>query len=140
MAELCSFCWKSIFSKASCGSQHSKNGIWIIHGNISIIQGGNRKITVCSSTLFGVNSTFCCHTVKCTGTHRNFSSATMNYQNAVFCVRILSQTSFLNQNNRLIIVLEESKQRAWRRFFFQGKCQVFKIFLKILTLFFISFF
>ena len=42
------------------------------------------------------------------------------------------KTSLLNQKKLLIIVLEESKQWAGRRFFF-GKWQVFEIFLKILT-------
>ena len=59
---------------------HAKNGIWIIHG-------GTRKITVCSSKFYGVNSNFCCHTVKSTGTYCNFSSTTMNYTTAVFCVQ-----------------------------------------------------
>ena len=44
-----------------------KNGIWLI-------TGGTRKITVCSSTFYGVNSNFyddivqiTVHTGKCTG-------------------------------------------------------------------------
>ena len=65
---------------------HAKNGIWKIHGDIWIIHGGTRIITVCSSKFYGVNSNFCCHAVTCTGTHCNFSSATLNYPNAVFCV------------------------------------------------------
>ena len=65
---------------------HAKKGIRIIHCDIWIIHGGTRKITMCSSTFYGVTSNFCCHTVKCTVTHCNFSSATMNYSNAVFCV------------------------------------------------------
>ena len=52
----------------------------------------NIKITVHSS-YFYINVVFTVsvariivHTIKCPGTHRNFSSATMNYPNAVFCV------------------------------------------------------
>ena len=50
---------------------HGKNGIWIIHG-------GSGKITVCSSTFYGVNSNFSCrHSknyiyIKITGTNSNF--------------------------------------------------------------------
>ena len=62
---------------------HAKNGIWIIHG-------GTRKITVCSSTFYGVNSNFFCHTVKFAGMHCNFCSATMNYPNTFFaCIRFV---------------------------------------------------
>ena len=35
------------------------------------------------------------HTVKCTGTHRNFSSATMNYSNAVLSVCVRANIEFL---------------------------------------------
>ena len=68
---------------------HAKNGIWTT-------TGGTRKITVFSSTFYGVNSNFyAVHSVKCTGGYRNFSSATSqhqspvtsNYSNAVFCVQ-----------------------------------------------------
>ena len=52
----------------------------------------NIKITVHSSNFY-INLIFnvpaakiTIHTVKCTGTHRNFSSATMNYPSAVFSV------------------------------------------------------
>ena len=58
---------------------YTQKGIWIIHR-------GTRKIIVYYSTFYGVKSNFRCHTVKCTGAHCNFSSATMNYPNAVFCV------------------------------------------------------
>ena len=65
---------------------HAKNGIWII-------LGGTRKITVCFSTFYGVAAKITVHTVKCTGTYCNLSSATtsypnviMNYSNAVFCM------------------------------------------------------
>ena len=51
-----------------------KNRIWIIHG-------GTRNITVCSSIFYGVAAKIPVHTVKCTGTRCNFSSATMNYPN-----------------------------------------------------------
>ena len=51
-----------------------------------MIHGGTRKITVYSSTFYGVAAKTTVHTLKCTGTHCNFSSATMNYPNAVFCV------------------------------------------------------
>ena len=51
---------------------HEKNGIWML-------QGGTRKITVCSSTFYGVAAKITVHTVKCNGTHCNFSSATLNY-------------------------------------------------------------
>ena len=40
-----------------------------------------RKITVCSSTFYGVAAKITVHTVKFTGTHFNFSSATMNHPN-----------------------------------------------------------
>ena len=55
------------------------------------IHGGSRKIKVCSSTFYGVNSNFYCGGSKNyyshrTRTHRNFSSATMNYLSAVFFV------------------------------------------------------
>ena len=58
-------------------SLHAKNGIRIIHG-------GTRKITVCSSTFSGVAAKITVHVVKCTVTHCNYFSATMNYPNAVF--------------------------------------------------------
>ena len=61
--------------------------------NIWIIYGDTRKITVCSSTFYGVAVKITVHTVKCTGTHCNFSSiainypnVTMTYPNAVFCM------------------------------------------------------
>ena len=63
---------------------HAKNGIWIIHG-------GTRKITVCSSTFHEVATKITVHTVKCTGTYCNFSSATMNYPNTVLCVNVMFQ-------------------------------------------------
>ena len=44
---------------------------------------------MCSSTLYGMNSNFGCETIKCTGTHCNFSSATMNYLNAICCVKVI---------------------------------------------------
>ena len=56
---------------------HGKNSIWIIYG-------GTRKITVCYSIFYVVAAKITVHTVKCTGTHRNFSSATMNYPSAIF--------------------------------------------------------
>ena len=56
---------------------HEKNGNLIIHGD-------TRKITVCFSIFYGVAAKITVHTVKYTGTHRNFSSATMNYPSAVF--------------------------------------------------------
>ena len=65
------------FKDAWVSYPHAKNAIWIIYGD-------TRKITVCSSTFYGVNSTFCFLTIKCTGTHCNVSSGTMNYPNAVF--------------------------------------------------------
>ena len=40
-------------------SIHVKNSIWIVHGDIWIIHGGTRKITVCSSTFYGVDRNFC---------------------------------------------------------------------------------
>ena len=88
---------------------HAKNGIWIIHSgtrkitlcsstfygvNSNIIHGGSRKVTMCSNTFYVVAAKITVDTVKCTGTHCNFSSATMNYPNvtmnypnAVFCVQ-----------------------------------------------------
>ena len=42
---------------------HGKNGTWIIHG-------GTRKITMCSSTFYGVNSNFRCRHTKNYYTHR----------------------------------------------------------------------
>ena len=76
----------SVWSVSSAGQPaptypaiHTKNGIWIIYGR-------TRRIAVCSSTFYGVNSNFCCHTVKCIGPHCNFSGANMNYPNAVFFV------------------------------------------------------
>ena len=88
-------CWLNLFSSYKGLNfqltiiTHAKNGIWIIHaGDIWIIHGGTRKITVCSSTFYGVAAKITVHTVKCTEAHCNFFSAIMNYRNAIFCVHI----------------------------------------------------
>ena len=83
-------------------SLHAKNGICIIHDDIWIIHGGTKKIRVCSSTFYDVAAKITVHTVKCTGTHCNFSNATMNYPNAVFCVQ--------GQGER-----QHEKHAAWKR-------------------------
>ena len=66
---------------------HGKNGTWIIHG-------GTRKIRIFN--VMAVKITV--HTLKCAGTHRNFSSATMNYTNAVFSMQNIR--TWENHQNR----------------------------------------
>ena len=82
---------------------HGKNGTWIIHGS-------TKKITVCSSTFYGVNSNFYCVGSKNNCSHRNFSSATM-YR--FFRVFLKSVAALLEKklNKKLKNVLNKSYRR-----------------------------
>ena len=58
------------------------------------------KIIVCFSTFYGVAVKITVDIVKCTGTHCNFSSATMNYPNVTtdFCLRSEIRICFIDEN------------------------------------------
>ena len=75
-------------------NEHGKNGTLIIDGDTWIIHDGTRKITVCFSEFYGVNSNFYNVDSKNYCSHHkmywscNFSSATSNCQMSPVIIQI----------------------------------------------------